>query len=67
MSRDLTCILKILCVKMATQDIEIIIIGSPILVQLSGFQSLSSPPLQPLTSIGMIGELRIARELILLP
>ena len=57
---------------MATQStiihVTVIIkIASPILAQLSGFHSLSSPPLQPLTSIGMIGELRIARELMLLP
>lgn len=39
----------------------------PIFVQFSGFQSLSNPPLQPLTSIGMTGELRVASELMLLP
>ena len=40
---------------------------SPILAQFSGFHSLSNPPLQPLTNIGIMGEFSVARELMLLP
>ena len=40
---------------------------SPMFEHESGFQSLSRPPLQPLTSSGRRGELRVAREEMVLP
>lgn len=39
----------------------------PIFEQVSGFHSFRNPPLHPLTSKGIIGELKVAKELMVLP